>query len=226
MDRPETPETRASLVDLLIEVERANDDFLRAQRADLLHEIIELVNDAIDCVRLIDKERFAQSAMTFFLGNVLMPQSNGLYVTLLTGNLPMCFATLRLLVETLAKSYYADASYSSSFFGDKLDQIEKGAARVSTTAIIRKVDEMAGTGEQLTQLWTELSNEWIHARGLASGLVDHISEKGFPNWGIILPSEYGEADLKAIDELTEKIGRFRTAMGLLIQDWQRRSRGG
>lgn len=193
MDDQDKSEARKGLLDVLGETERANEGFLYARRKDVLDEVVELVNDAIDYVRLIDKEKFSQFALTFFLGNVLMPQSNGLYVTLLAGNLPMCFATLRLLVETLAKCYYADAYYPGVFFGEKLSQIERQVGRTSATAIIRKVDEMVGTGNQLTELWTGLSNEWIHARGLATGLVNHISEKGFPTWGIILPSEYREA---------------------------------
>ncbi len=212
---------KASLVEVICEVQRANNNLLHSNGLGILPEIIELANDAIDYVPLIEKAKAGQSAMTFFLSHVLMPQSNGLYVTVLSGNLPMSFATLRLLVETLAKCYYADAFYPETFFPVKLELIVV-EARMSTTALITRVDEMAGTGDQLRNLWRDLSNAWIHTQGLASGLVDHIGEKGFPNWGIILPSEYSEADFNAINELTEKIAAFRGGMKHVIENWRQR----
>jgi hypothetical protein len=129
--------------------------------------------------------------MNFFLINVLMPQSNGLVVTLLSGNLPVRFATLGLLVEALAKCYYADERFGDVYFESKLAAVEAGPRR-TTTGLIREVDAMVGTNDELSALWTGLSNEWIHVRGFAAGLAHHIGEAGFPNWGLIVPSVYQE----------------------------------
>src|SRR5215813_7897843 len=81
---------------------KENEQFLYTHAKDSYDEITELKNDAIDYVRSLDKETCTSQCMYFFLLHVLMPQSYALLVDLLSGNLPICFTELRMMVEGLA----------------------------------------------------------------------------------------------------------------------------
>ena len=108
------------------QVIRGNDEFLRTQAAQIHFEVIELINDAIDSLDLVGEPEkkgppYTDRCMSFFCLNILMPVSYAIYVELLSGNLPVCFSQLRLMLESLAKCYLADLAFGDvSFFPTRL----------------------------------------------------------------------------------------------------------
>jgi hypothetical protein len=195
-----------------------NQDFLLQYAKDTYEEVSDLTNDAIDALRLIEKHNFAKRATTFFLAHVFMPQSYGIHVDLLSGNLPMCFAELRLMVESLAKCFYADLQYPKNlFFKEKLARLETE----NITQIVRNVEEYTSINNgDFVALWQGLSREWIHAEGLVNRVVNYVSHhQDVPPWGLVIPMCYTESDILDLGELRQRIASFREISIMLLKNW-------
>jgi hypothetical protein len=185
-------------------------------------EVIELVNDSIDCLGLIDKEQYVNRAMTFFFQHVFMPQSYAMYVDLLSGNVPICFTELRLIAESLAKCIYADSKYlSDMFFGEKLVKLENDLTdgKVTSGRVIKEAEKILGLNDRvLIGSWKRLSNEWVHPTGIARRVIDYVSKrKNAPPWGLILPMCYTKEDLPELEVLQREVVSFREIMDAILE---------
>ncbi len=197
---------------------KENQDFLLHHAKDTYDEVIEFTNDAIDELRLIEKDNLAKRAMTFFLTHVFMPQSYGIHVDLLSGNLPMCFAELRLMVESLAKCFYADLQYPKNlFFKERISRLENA----NITQLVRDVEEYAGINNRdFVALWQDLSREWVRAEGLVNRVLNYVSHyQDVPPWGLVIPMCYTESDIPEPMELGERIAKFREISTTLLKNW-------
>ncbi len=194
-----------------------NDRFLREHARDTHDEIVEFINDAIDAVGSVVEagkqgQLYSQSCMGFFAFHVLMPYSYAIYTDLLTGNLPVCFIQLRLILESLAKCYLADKSYpDETFFQSRLDHLYSEARDISKIA--KQVGQAVGLNERFYVMWKRLSDDWVHTRGIGERIARHIAERGgIPAWSIVLPMDYKQDDLPAIDELRQEVAEFRVLL--------------
>jgi len=203
-------------------VMKENNNFLRENAKGTLDEVIELMNDTIDHVshqakRKSSKENYVRSTIAVYIYHLLMPLSYAIYTDLITGNLTACFMEVRLMLESLVKCYIADLKYpNQAFFQEKLELLEKEGKSISK--IMRETGREFNLGNRFLALWSKLSQDWSHTKGLVDKLVNVLVEKSdVPTWGLVIPMRYTETDLSTIDELKECVSQFRsllkTAMG-------------
>jgi len=205
----------------IVEVMRQNEAFLRQNAEETYYEVVELINDAIDNVVLAVKknpEDYAKYSMIFFLHHILMPFSYAIHLDMLTGNIPACFMELRLMLESLVKCYLADFQYQDqSFFQDKLKLLEE--ERKSTSELMLELGKKLGSN--FVALWGKLSQDWIHTKGIMDRVVAQVIEKSdVPSWGLVLPMYYAESDLDTIDELRNRISKFRSLLTAVMEKYQ------
>jgi len=205
----------------IIEVMRQNEAFLRQNAEETYYEVVELINDAIDNVVLAVKknpEDYAKYSMIFFLHHILMPFSYAIHLDMLTGNIPACFMELRLMLESLVKCYLADFQYQDqSFFQDKLKLLEE--ERKSTSELMMELGKKLGSN--FVALWGKLSQDWVHTKGIMDRVVAQVIEKSdVPSWGLVLPMYYAESDLDTIDELRNRISKFRSLLTAVMEKYQ------
>jgi hypothetical protein len=208
-----------------IQVLKENDEFLRTQAARVNFEIIELINDAIDSLGLVvepEKEGALHTdrCMGFFCLNILMPVSYALYLDLRSGNLPVCFSQLRLLLESLAKCYMADLTFGDvSFFPTRLELLRERKPNISK--LMEEVGDKLGVGDRFVALWRELSEDWVHTKGIADKILDHLAErKGVPAWSLVIPMNYDKSDFPVIDELRARISQFRHLLNIAMEKYR------
>jgi len=210
---------RNKLLKYIFKILEENERFLHEEAKGVLEEVVDLTNDSIDYLRYINQNKYLSQATTFFLAHVLMPQSYALYIDLLTGNLPVCFIELRILVESLAKSYYADLKYpNESFFGDKFLKLENDlkSQNLTITKVVAKVEKEFGFNGELSYLWKDISRSWVHSEGLSKRVIENICEREVPPWGLIIPMTYKETDLQELFELQKDLVIFRNITSSII----------
>lgn len=213
-------------LDTITEVMKENENFLKENAKEVLHELIFfLSNDVIESVRFAAEVKdYNHWAMHSFIICILQPFSYALYVDLLAGNLPVCFFELRFLLESLAKHYLADARYPSHlFFEQKLEflEIDLKKTKSSITEMMRELDKVLMIEFLPSSLWQEISEKWIHTRGLAKKITNYIVERqSLPPWGLIIPGPYTRDDLPEIYELKEKILKFKQICNEAVKSWK------
>jgi hypothetical protein len=217
--------SRENLLNHFFHVMKENEHFLYKDARDIYDEVIELIHDAIDFAHLtLSQKDYSNRAMNFFLLHVFMPQSYAIYVDLLSGNLPICFGELRLMVESLAKSFSADYMWKEDkFFGEKLEMIEEYRRKEnkSITNLIERAENNLGIQGDFSDLWRRLSNEWIHAGGLMKRVVDYVANRqDAPPWGLVIPMRYNQNDLPDINDLRQEIIRFRRILNTIMKEEQ------
>jgi len=200
----------------ITKVMRGNEEFLLKNAKESYNEVIELVNDAIDLAKQEEKSDYAKFSMAFFIYHILMPYSYAIYVDLLAGNLPVCFMQLRLMLESLAKCYLADSRYANQpFFQRRFELLEKESS--STSKLMKDLGKELRVGNDFKNLWRQLSQDWVHTRGIVDGVVNHLVQKSdVPPWALIIPMSYGANDLGTINQLREQIVKFRELLAVIM----------
>jgi len=192
-------------VEWITNVLKANFEYAKSNKAAraCFTEISGLMNDLIDNLMGMPKDgnEITKSAKWVFLLNVLMPMSFGIYVDFLSGNTPVCFMQLRMIIESMALYYQADQQHEDeTFFYDKLriaQEIQK-LEKVRLSQAINRVDPRAA------KLWRRCSR-WMHATSLARKLVEHVARGGVPTWGVVMPMEYASPDSSSLNELSNAV---------------------
>jgi len=224
----EKPSSRERYLEDMFKIIRENEKFLYQNAKQIYDEVIELVNDSIDFLGFIVKNReikarYANWAICFFSQHVLMPFSCAIYVSFLIGNLPVCFTQLRLLIESLAKCFYADLKFCSHlFFLTKLELLELEMERqnISISQLMREIDRILKIRTQFLDLWKGLSY-WVHAKGIVERTVSSIVEgKNVPSWALVLPINYSQDDINEIQELGKEITQFREILKNALDSWK------
>lgn len=212
----------------IIKVMRQNEAFLRQNAEETYYEVVELINDAIDNVVLAVKknpEDYAKYSMIFFLHHILMPFSYAIYVDMLAGNIPVCFMELRLMLESLVKCYLADLQYQDqSFIQEKLklleEEEEENKRKKSTSKLMDELGAVLGL--DFRTLWHKLSQDWVHTKGIMDGVVAQVVKKSdVPPWALVIPMNYTGNDLNTIDELRNRISKFRSILTAVREKYQK-----
>ena len=220
--------------DFITSVMKENEIFLLRKAEKTYDEGVSLINDAIDYIGFSvkgekSKEKYLRYSRVFFIHHILMPSSYAIQTDLLTGNLPVCFMELRVMLESLVKCYLADLKYpDESSFQKKLELLEKETKMKNGTKIskrehdfIEEFDRELGLNKRSIKLWGELSQDWIHTRGIVDRITKEITEKSAaPSWTFIIPIKYIESDLDTIDELHKRISQFRSLLKGVIENYQ------
>ena len=214
----------------IVEVMRQNEEFLRKNAKSTYEEVIELINDAIDNVALAvgraerDKD-YLERSMAFFTYHVLMPFSYAIYLDLLVANLPACFMELRLMLESLAKCYLADAKHSeAAFFQERIELLEREMEQtgLSTSKLMKELGMELGATSDFVSLWGKLSKDWFHTKGFTDKLVGHvIEESDMPSWSLVIPMNYTESDVSIVEELRNRILQFRSLLATTMERYRR-----
>jgi hypothetical protein len=205
-------------IDYIFKVMRENEEFLR-NNGEVYNEAIELINDAIDYIGLaVEKTDYAKYSMDSFLLHVLMPFSYAIYTDALTGNVPVCFMELRLMLESLVKCYLSDLKYpDQTFFQEKLELLER-----ENQSISRHMKELGRQlGLDFISLWGKLSQNWIHARGIMDKIVGQVILKSdVPPWALAIPMNYTKNDSDVLTELYNCIFQFRSLLTATMERYQ------
>lgn len=151
------------------QVMEENHNFLFQNAKETHDKVVELANDAIDY--MIDfvkkpdaKAEMIRSCISAYVFHILQPQSSALYIDLLTGNVPGCFHKLRLLLESLVKSYEADKEFEIDIsFNEKYQLLEKKMKdnRISISKLIERHGEEY---RELWRIWIIISSQLQHYR--------------------------------------------------------------
>lgn len=205
---------------------RENESFLRTHSEDLYSELVGVINDGIDQLgEAINKgaksNSFSKSPILYYLNHILIPISSGIWMNVLTGNLPACFMQLRLTLEALVKSYNAGLEYpNTEFFQDKYDKLEK-QLKGDNVGISKQMTQLDKSLEiRSAALWGKLSDDWLHARGIIDGIADHLEKfSEVPSWALVIPNNYTDNDLTHLDELRKRLANFRTILREVFQDY-------
>ncbi len=211
--------SRKKLLKYIIKVTKCNENFLFNNSKETYDEAIELINDAIG-ILIINEEQYVKSSIAFFYQHILLPHSYGIYMNILSGNLPSCFTELRLIIESLAKCIIADASFKNeSFFRNKLNQLEnyiKEREDITISDLMIFLDKKLNTSKTFISLWDKISRDWVHVTGVANRIVNHISKKSdAPPWALVMLMGYNENDIDDIKELTDGILKLRNLLNII-----------
>ena len=211
--------SRGRYLNHLFDMLRQNEAFLYENARELYTEVVALENNAIDHVGGLSRSEagpgdYVKTAMHYFLIHVLFPVSGAIHLNALAGNLPGCYSALRLALESLVKCYLADVRYpDQGFFRDKIRLLEDSpnGKRRNTTSFMKEWDKLMERKDGSAALWRELSQTWMHTRGVMEGITNRIVQQtDAPAWGIVLPQAYTMGDMIALNELQGKLAQFRS----------------
>lgn len=214
--------SREHCLEYLFDKLRENEAFLYENAQELYTEIVALENDAIDHIggwsrSEVGPEDYVKTAMRYFFLHVLFPVSGAIHLNALAGNLPGCYSALRLALESLVKCYLADIRYpDQGFFRDRIRLLEEPPdrkRRSTTSSFMEEWDKLLERDDGSTALWKELSQMWVHARGVMEGITNRIvQQRDAPAWGMVLPQAYTMGDMTTLDELKGTLFQFRSLL--------------
>ena len=207
---------------------RKNDKFLLENGREYLETIFFFVSvDVIGYVTQIAslpnlKKHYQNWAMCAYIFHVLPPVSYGILIDLLVGNLPNCFFGLRVLLETLAKSYYADAKYPSHLnFKQKFQFLENESKKRTTSQIMKEVDNLLMLNNKCYSIWKETSSKWIHSEGIIDKVFSKIMKNvKISSWNVIVPCLYDKNDLPEIADFYKLFSDFKEINKEAIESWK------
>lgn len=210
----------------IIKIMQKNSKFSKENTKEFHKEIVELAKYSVNCISFVAKHEkikhgLSSWCMVAYLNHVLMPFSFGIFTDFLTGNLPVCFFQLRLMLEAMVKCYYADSRYPPHlFFRQKLELIETENKTVSR--LMKEVESILMIKkEKITSIWREISKEWIHPKGVIDRIVKAIIRgEETPPYGLVLPMRYKKRDVGDIKELGRQIAKFRELLSSVIESWK------
>ena len=193
-------EKRESYTDMICKTIRENEKFFQSddELKKIYTEIVTLVDDALGMFPLDDK--FSDPRVEFVM-NGLQPFTQGIYLCALSGNIVACFMQLRLLIEYLAITYFADKIQGDNLL-EKLEKVRIDYDNKRISDMIKKFDLQAFS------LWKSTS-EWHHAKSYSRRIEKTIIDEGVKLWSIIQPAPYHKEDKEELMELFQSIQKFR-----------------
>ena len=178
--------------------------------------------------------------------NVIYPNLQFTITGLLLGALPQVIYSLRTALEAFALALYVDndpelrgIDWSQKMERKDVKRFRFGKPyRKRLAVIFRKVmDEQQAerSVDSIFAIFRELS-AWIHpiatvrritergeqelTAGLFTAILLTIAGRGAPpSYGVLIPSEYNEADLEDLRHLENLIERVRSAITLILYAW-------
>lgn len=216
------------LADSFAEAMQKNEIFLKQNENIALGEIVWLVNDVFhirgEALKFSkNKELCVSRSMFFYIFHILQPFAYSICLDLLASNLPACYFELRLLLETLVKSYISDKRFPDiSFYQERMELLDKDN-RESNRSIATMMTEFGKDlriGNEFKDLWKEISEKWIHTKGIMNNIVENIAESSnLPPWGLFIPMEYTKDDLNELKQLNENVSKFGNLLKKSIENY-------
>jgi len=119
-------------------------------------------------------------------------------------------------LETLVKSYISDIQFPDrSFYQERMELLDKDNREFNRniTKMMVYLGERLGIENEFKDLWKEISDKWIHTKGIMNNIVENITEhSNAPPWGFIIPMEYTKDDIKELKQLNENVFSFRNLL--------------
>lgn len=210
----------------ITQIMQKNLKFSKENTKEVHKEFVELVKYSAYCTSFVAKHKklkheLSKWCMVAYLYHILMPFSFGIYTDFLTGNLPVCFFQLRLMLEAMVKCYYADSKYPPHLsFQQKLELIETENKTVGQ--LIEEVGSILMIKKKrIISIWHEISKEWIHPKGVINKIVKaFIESEEVPPYRVVLPIHYEKIDVGDIKKLGRQITEFRKFLKSVMESWE------
>ena len=76
----------------------------------------------------------------------------------------------------------------------------------------------------IIKLWSKLSRDWVHTKGVANKIINQIIEKSdVPGYALAVPMRFNETDLETINELGHQTAELRTMLKNTIEKWEQKT---
>ena len=182
-------------------------------------EIIELYNDLIDYITKYNRSRI-ESPLTMSIITIAFPQAATMIASYLSGAIPHCNLSIRLILEAVATAYFADKSINHHELNmDPLlrwKRILKKVDRKGFRAFCKsKLSEIISEElvNSIVDLWNKTSGSWLHVTGLLRRMI-----KAEDVTSLIMGPflAYDESDISDINVLKENLSHLRSIMKKLI----------
>lgn len=229
--RKRMPQGIESFFSLVSKTAKENEGFFNENAKYVVSEVVDLVNDAIDCMILFTKQEnpneiYVKQSLAFYVYHVLMPASYSILTNFSLGNVPSCFRELRFMIESLAKCYLADLKYPhQSFFQAKLELLQKERRNEKDTRkrehdFMEEFDRKLGLNRKSVKLWGRLSQE-VHTKRYVERVVDHVIEKSdIPAYVLVIPMSYTKGDLEDLQDLYNCICDYRKTLNTTMERYK------
>jgi|APSaa5957512535_1039671.scaffolds.fasta_scaffold54955_3 hypothetical protein len=191
--------TENSIIELISKTIQNNYDFFdsNSEIKEVISEIVELTNDAIDFIPLNKDVSFEQ----IFSFHGFTPLSYGIFVSLLSGNLPSCFSQLRILIEFYAMMILSKKNFPEDDSFTQMKKIQK-QYRKNTSKMMKECDP------KIYELWKSLSS-WMHGITYSRKAVRNVIKGQVSQYHMIHPALYDKKDFEQLFELKFQIRAFR-----------------
>ncbi|MGY5148633.1 MAG: hypothetical protein ACW9W3_01050 [Candidatus Nitrosopumilus sp. bin_68KS] len=192
-----------SYADLLVDVVRQNEDFFKSTktRENYLREIVDLTMDSID---LVPKSKDMSDPKLAFWIHAMQPLSNGIFTSLVSGNILACFMQLRLLLEYLALNSAAEKIPGDNLL-EKYKTVRSDYGDKYISDLLRDFDVKA------LKLWKKIS-KWHHAITYSKRIEKTTADEGAKLWSLMQPAFYSKEDERELKELHNSVSLFRTIL--------------
>lgn len=189
-----------TFTDLIFKIIKDNERFFTSnkKREKILSEISSLMLDSIDYLPKIDFQHDPRGPFVF---NALNPFSQGIYLSILSGNIHSAYMQFRLLLEYLALSFHAEKIQTKHVL-DKFETTRQMFDNNELSTMMKSFDSRA------FGLWKKAS-KWFHAKSHSRKIENIIINDKVKLWQIIQPAPYDIDDEKILSEFACDIKQFR-----------------
>lgn len=200
MKKKNTLEKKDTFQQLIFKVISDNEKFLQSntKRKKIFSEISNLMLDSMDYLPVLD---FNHDPRGPFIFNAVNPISQGIYLSILSGNINAAHMQLRLLIEYLALSFHAKKIPADHVL-EKLEATRQKFDNVDLSKMLESFDPHA------LGLWRK-SSKWLHAKSHSRKVEDIIINDEVKLWQIMQPAPYDTGDEDVLEEFAKQIKQFR-----------------
>lgn len=174
-------------------------------KKEILHEIVELIQDAIDffpTTKTISPDQI-------FAFHGFTPISAGIYISFLSGNIASCFMQLRLLIEFYAYSQLAQKLFPDDDAFIQLDKTRKKyTEKYKTKSRIKLSKMILDFDPKAHKLWKHLST-WTHGITYSRKAIRNVVRDKLTLGSIVQPATYDDDDMEQLQELKRQVKTFR-----------------
>lgn len=169
--------------------------------------------------------------------NVIHPQIYGMICNFLLGNLPACYMSMRVILEAIVDAVVVSTRFYDLEFPDSLVHLrklerKKGLTFSDTCKFLIPASAQSVV-KNINELWSYLSEYWVHAKGIMKKIDDKIKEatqegQTFtpPMWALAIPYPYDESEIDDLREFVDKLQKLNEIVKTLLESHQKlRTRG-
>jgi len=216
---------------MICEEAKRNEQFARSNpvASEILRLLVDMWNYTFDVeVESLRSKRFRAVSLTLL--HIVQPQIYGMIYNFLLGNLPACYMSMRVVLEAVVDSVIVSTRFYDSPFPDNLRHLRK-LERETRLVFMDKCRLLIPVSarsvvKDINELWSYLSEHWVHSKGIVKKLDDKIKEalqKGQttipPMWALALPYPYDESDIDDLKELANKLRKLNKVIETLLEQF-------